>query len=78
MKKGYVYMLSNFNRTALYIGMTNDIEIRILEHKAGIGSQHTTKYKHKYLMYYEECPSIEKAIAKEKQLKTGTKNGSGI
>ena len=69
MKKGYIYILSNHKRTALYIGMTNDIENRVLEHKAGVGSQHTSKYKLKYLMYYEECPSIEEAIIREKQLK---------
>jgi putative endonuclease len=73
MKKGYVYILSNYNRTALYIGMTNDIENRILEHKAGIGSQHTAKYKLKYLMYFEECPSIQVAISREKQLKNWNK-----
>jgi putative endonuclease len=69
MKKGYVYILSNYNRKALYIGMTNDIENRVLEHKAGIGSQHSAKYKLNYLMCFEECPSIEDAIAREKQLK---------
>lgn len=53
--------------------MTNDIENRVLEHKAGIGSQHTTKYQLKYLMHCEECPSIEEAIAREKQLKNWRK-----
>lgn len=62
-------MLSNFNRTSLYIGMTNDIERRVLEHKSGIGSEHTAKYQLKYLMYYETCPSIQEAIARERQLK---------
>lgn len=49
--------------------MTNNIEARILEHKAEIASKFTTKYKLKYLMHYEECPSIESAIEREKQLK---------
>ncbi|WP_421764372.1 GIY-YIG nuclease family protein [Ekhidna sp.] len=73
MKKGYVYILSNYNRTALYVGMTNDIEDRVLRHKAGIGSVHTAKYKLKYLMYFETCPSIQEAIAREKQLKNWRK-----
>ena len=69
MKAGYVYILSNFKRTSLYIGVTNDIERRVLEHKAGIGSSHTSRYNLVYLMHYEECPSIEDAIDREKQLK---------
>ncbi len=69
MKEGYVYILSNYNRTSLYIGMTNDIERRVLEHKAGVGSEHTKKYKLKCLMYFEKSPSIQEAIAREKQMK---------
>ncbi|GAB4233180.1 MAG: hypothetical protein Tsb0034_06310 [Ekhidna sp.] len=38
MKEGYVYVRSNFNRTIVYIGVTNNIETRVLEYKAGIGS----------------------------------------
>ena len=73
MKKGFVYILSNYNRTTLYIGMTNDIENRVLEHKAQIGSAFTRRYQLKYLMYYEECPSIATAIDREKQLKNWKK-----
>ena len=62
-------MLPNYKRTSLYIGVTNDIERRILEHKAGIGSTHTSKYKLKFLMHYETIPSIAEAIQREKQLK---------
>jgi len=69
MKKGYVYILSNFKRKATYIGVTNDIERRVLEHKAGIGSVHTSKYQLKFLMYFETYPHISDAIAREKQLK---------
>ena len=69
MPKGYTYILSNYNRTSLYIGVTNDIERRVLEHKAGIGSAHTSKYKLQYLMFYETCPDMQSAIMREKQLK---------
>ncbi|MEQ9468288.1 MAG: GIY-YIG nuclease family protein [Ekhidna sp.] len=69
MKYGYTYILSNYKRTSLYIGSTNDIERRTLEHKAGIGSSHTSKYQLKYLMHFEKCPDMRSAIEREHQLK---------
>ena len=69
MKNGYVYILSNFNRTVLYIGMTNNIEVRILQHKAGIGSSFTSRYNLTDLMYFETFQNITSAIEREKQLK---------
>ncbi len=74
MKVGYVYILSNFKRTSLYVGMTNDIERRMLEHKAGFGSVHSARYNLKYLMHFEECPSIGEAIIREKNLKNWHKD----
>ena len=61
--------MSNAKRTLLYVGMTNDIEVRVLQHKAGIGSRYTSKYKLKYLMHFETLPSNQLAIDREKQLK---------
>ena len=69
MKIGFVYILSNYSRTVLYIGVTNDLERRVLEHKRGEGSVFTTKYQCKYLMYMETLPSMLTAIQREKQLK---------
>jgi putative endonuclease len=69
MKKGYVYIVSNKSRTTLYVGVTNDIERRILEHKAGVGSAFTKRYHLSSLMYWECIPYIGKAIEREKQLK---------
>lgn len=69
MKKYYVYILSNKMRTVLYIGVTNDIERRIFEHKTGHGSSFAQKYNLTDLLYYEEYPSSVDAIAREKQLK---------
>ncbi|MCB0741835.1 MAG: GIY-YIG nuclease family protein [Chitinophagaceae bacterium] len=64
-----VYILSNFKRTVLYIGVTNNIERRIWEHKNDEGSQFTKKYKCHFLIYFEDFSSINNAIAREKQLK---------
>ena len=65
----YVYILTNFNRSVLYIGVTNDIHLRVLQHKTGEGSAFTFKYKCHYLLYFEEYFQIDEAIAREKQLK---------
>ena len=69
MKTFYVYMLSNKMRTVLYIGITNDIERRMFEHKTGHGSSFCKKYNLTDLMYYQEYPSNVSAISREKQLK---------
>jgi putative endonuclease len=69
MKIGYVYIMSNIKRTTFYIGVTNDLEERVAQHKAGIGSTFTKNYKLHYLVYFEQILGIEQAISREKQLK---------
>ena len=65
----YTYILSNKNRTTFYIGVTNDIKRRTLEHKAGKGSAFTHQYNLTDLLYYEKFDEILIAIQREKQLK---------
>ncbi len=65
----YVYIITNFQRTVLYTGVTNDLVRRIAEHRSGSGSIFTSKYKCHYLIYYEEFVNINDAIAREKQIK---------
>lgn len=69
MKQSFVYIMSNYTRTTLYIGVTTDLERRVLEHKTGLGSVFTGKYRLKYLLYFEEIWDIQQAIEREKQLK---------
>ena len=69
MKGGYVYIMSNRNRTTFYIGVTSDLKTRIADHKNGIGSKFTEKYKVNELLYHEDFPDIYQAIDREKQLK---------
>jgi putative endonuclease len=61
--------MSNFKRTVLYIGVSNNLIRRIIEHKYGLGSVFTRKYKLKHLIYYEEYQYIKDAIQREKELK---------
>ena len=61
-------MASRRNGT-LYIGVTNSLAARALQHRSGAGSAFTSKYGVKMLVWYEHCGDINAAIAREKQLK---------
>ncbi len=69
MKNFYVYILSNYEHTVLYIGVTDDLARRLSEHRAGMGSRFAANYNAKYLMYWEEFPDAYQAIRREKQQK---------
>ena len=68
-KSYYVYILASKKNGTLYIGVTNNIERRVLEHKERNISGFTSKYKVKHLVYFEEFNDVNNAIAREKQLK---------
>jgi putative endonuclease len=65
----YVYIISNYERSTFYIGFTNNIVRRIIEHKNGVGSEFSKKYKLMHLVYYEEYQYVNDAIAREKEIK---------
>jgi putative endonuclease len=67
-KGGYVYIATNRSRT-LYIGVTNDLERRMWEHRQKVGSEFAAKYSITQLVYYETFDDIRDAIAREKVLK---------
>ncbi len=69
MRKGYVYILSNKNRTVLYIGVTSDLKKRIWQHKNKVYESFSKRYNVHYLIYYETSESIIESIKREKQLK---------
>lgn len=69
MQTSYVYILTNKNRSTLYIGVTSDLKKRMIEHAHGEGSSFTKKYNLKNLIYFEEFSDINQAISREKQLK---------
>ena len=68
VKIGFVYIMSNKNRIAFYIGVTNNIERRVEEHKSG-KSGFSSRYNLFDLMYYERIIGFRNAIDREKQLK---------
>ena len=72
MKSYFVYILTNPNRTTLYIGVTNDLRRRIGEHAAkyDIKEGFTGKYNLQHLIYFEAFNDPKLAIAREKQLKS--------
>lgn len=65
----FVYILSNFTNTTVYIGVTNDLETRVRQHKDKLVKGFTQKYNVDKLVYFEEYNDISRAIAREKQLK---------
>ncbi len=64
----YVYILASKSRT-LYIGVTNDLDVRMRQHRSGAFGGFTADYKIHRLGYYEIFTWIQAAIAREKQLK---------
>jgi len=53
----------------LYIGVTNDLDRRVLEHKTGLLPGFSSRYKTKKLVYFEFFSDVRAAIAREKELK---------
>jgi putative endonuclease len=67
-KKYWVYIVCSVSGT-LYIGITNNIERRVWEHKSGEFEGFASRYGCNRLVYYESFDDVRKAIAREKQLK---------
>lgn len=65
----YVYILASQRNGTLYVGMTNDLERRIWEHKNNCIDGFTRKYKVHQLVYYELHDNPTSAIQREKQIK---------
>jgi putative endonuclease len=72
-KEYYVYIMTNAHNTVLYTGVTNNLTRRVYEHKSGIGSVFTRKYNIRKLVYYEVGNDANTAIAREKQIKGGSR-----
>ena len=67
----YVYITTNYDKSILYIGVTNDLSRRLYEHEEnkGTGKSFTGRYYCYYLGHYEHFTNIEHAIEREKEIK---------
>ena len=73
-KKGYVYILFNKRNGTLYVGVTSFLKRRVYEHKTKLHpDSFTAKYSVDKLGYYEEYQMVIDAIAREKQIKGGSR-----
>ena len=65
----FVYLLASKINGILYIGMTNDLQRRIFEHKSKSTKTFTSKYRIHKLVYFETYQNVNEAISREKNLK---------
>jgi len=65
----FVYILASRRYGTLYIGITNNLQLRLEQHRLGRGSEFVRKYGVHRLVYMESYETAVEAIAREKQLK---------
>jgi putative endonuclease len=65
----YVYLLTNKNDKVMYVGVTNNLERRVHEHKTKMVPGFTEKYNVNKLVYFEETRDVLVAVAREKEIK---------
>ncbi len=74
MEKVYcVYILTNQRNTVLYTGVTGDLRVRVFQHREKLLSGFTSRYNVSKLVYYEAGYDPSGAIAREKQIKAGSR-----
>ena len=69
----FVYILSNLPRSALYVGVTSDLVRRLVQHRTATGGAFTRRYGVRHLVWFEVHESPLSAIAREKQIKAGSR-----
>jgi putative endonuclease len=72
-KRFYVYIMTNPKHSALYTGVTSNLQARVFEHKEKLVKSFTSRYNINMLVYYEELADAPRAIAREKQIKGGSR-----
>lgn len=72
-RRFYINMLTNFKNTVIYTGVTNDLMRRVFEHRMKLQNGFTKRYNVTKLVYYEEFVDVKNALAREKQIKGGSR-----
>ena len=72
-KHPVVYMMTNKPNGTIYTGVTSDIIRRVYQHKHSLVAGFTSRYQCKYLVYWEQHATMFDAIAREKQIKAGSR-----
>jgi putative endonuclease len=68
-----VYIMTNFKNTVLYTGCASMLKPRVWSHKQKLVPGFTKKYNITKLVYYETCPDYDSMLAREKQIKAGSR-----
>ena len=68
-KDFYVYIIVNQHNTVMYVGVTNDLQRRVYEHKTGLVEGFTKRYNINKLVYFESTIDVSSAITREKEIK---------
>ena len=74
MKHPAVYMMATKRNGTIYTGVTSDLSKRVFDHRNGTHDGFTKRYGCKTLVYYEVLDDMNAAIAREKQIKGGSRN----
>lgn len=69
----FVYILTNWDDSVMYIGVTSNLEQRLYEHRNGLADGFTKQYNIYKLVYFEHTSDVYSAISREKQLKKWTR-----
>jgi putative endonuclease len=73
MHQYYVYILTNRTNSVLYVGITSNLVQRIYQHRLKLIDGFTKRYNVDRLVYFENTSDVRTAIAREKQLKGGSR-----
>ncbi len=65
----FVYLLTNWNNKVMYVGMTNNLERRLIEHRDHISAGFTSRYNVHKLVCFEVTQDVQSALEREKQIK---------
>jgi predicted GIY-YIG superfamily endonuclease len=73
MKRPCVYIMASQRNGTLYVGVTSDLSRRAFEHRTGAIEGFSRGYGCKLLVWFESHVRMDEAIAREKQIKAGSR-----